>query len=214
MRLTDSRHSIPTDLITGGPVILPMIIFAMIAGITGCSSDDGRTLDQPTEPLPVIVTTSTTGPAPAPLPPLKLVAPWLDGASIPVAHTCDGDDTSPALTFADVPPGAAELVVIVTDLDADGFIHWLLSGIDPAQPGLVEGEIPSGATEWNNSFGNLGWNGPCPPPGANHRYQFTVHALNQPLELADDAAATEAIAAINSTSIGQYSVSGVYLRLG
>ncbi len=193
--------------------MIPALILATIIAITGCSLDDGRTLDQPTEPLPVIVPPSTTPPAPAPLPaPLSLVAPWPDGASIPVVHTCDGDDTSPALTFADVPPGTAELAVIVTDLDADGFIHWLVSGIDPVQTGLVQGEIPPGATEWTNSFGNRGWNGPCPPPGVNHRYQFTVHALNQPLELADDAPAAEVMTAINSTSIGQYSVSGVYGR--
>lgn len=205
----------PTRLRQSTPIVFMTGVVAVILAITGCSFDDGRTLDPPTEPLPVIVPPTTTQPPAAPVPaPLTLIAPWPDGASIPVAHTCDGADTSPALTFADVPPGAAELAVIVTDLDADGFIHWLVSGIDSARTGLVEGEIPTGATEWTNSFGSRGWRGPCPPPNVNHRYQFTVHALNQPLELADDAPAAAVIAAINSTSIGQYSVSGVYLRNG
>src|SRR5699024_10876654 len=28
-----------------------------------------------------------------------------------------------------------------------------------------------------NDFGNAGYDGPEPPPGAPHRYQFSVHAL-------------------------------------
>ena len=99
-------------------------------------------------------------------------------------------------------------------LDA-GFDHWVMTGISPTRTGLGEGEVPIGAVEWPNDFGVAGWGGPCPPPGAEpHTYLFTVHALNQQLEVADDAASTELIALLNQTAILQSSVSGTYARAG
>ena len=56
--------------------------------------------------------------------------------------------------------------------------------------------------------------GPCPPIGDEHRYLFTVHALNQQLEPADGMSATEVIEILNLTSVDQSSVSGTYVRAG
>ena len=100
----------------------------------------------------------------------------------------------------------------MVDLDADGFVHWILYGIDPLRTGLTENEQPSAGYEWVNSFGLPGWNGPCPPPNEEHLYQFTVHALNQQLEVADDAPVTEVISTLNLIAIDQGAVSGTFTR--
>ena len=75
--------------------------------------------------------------------------------------------------------------------------------------------MPPGAKLWANDFGDAAYGGPCPPKGdAAHTYLITVHALNQQLEVADDASATELIDLLNQTSILQSSVSGTYARAG
>ncbi len=150
---------------------------------------------------------ATTVPAP-----LQLVAAWPNGADIPVRYTCDDLDAAPAMSWTNVPAGTAELAITMSDLDA-GFTHWIMFGLDPARTGLAENELPVGAIQWRNDFGNEAWGGPCPPPNDEaHTYMFTVHALNQQVEAADDATSTELIAILNQTAIAQSSVSGLYAR--
>lgn len=117
---------------------------------------------------------------------------------IPVRHTCDGDDVSPALRFDDIPADAATLALIVDDPDAPGqvWVHWLLWALPAETRELPEG-IPSegvvegleGIRQGKNDFDRIGYGGPCPPPGhGTHHYRFTVYALDQHIDL--DAGAT------------------------
>ena len=198
----------------------------MAATLAACDTDDGRELDPPVFPLPATtVPPPTSEPAvDAPLPaesaaasvaaPLQLVAPWRDGAEVPERYTCQGDDVSPALTWSAVPDGAVELAVTVTDLDAPDFVHWVVFGIPVGTTGLVEGTPPEGAIEWPNGSSTGDYTGPCPPVGEQHRYLFTVHALNQQVEPADEMSANEIIEILNLTSIDQSSVSGTFARTG
>jgi Raf kinase inhibitor-like YbhB/YbcL family protein len=191
------------------------IALVVLLAVAACDVGDGRTLDEPTFPLPATtLPADTIPPETAPPPELFLVAPWANGSPIPERYTCDGEDVSPALSWSNLPAGTMELAITVTDPDAGGFVHWIVSAITPETTGLVEGEVPGGAREWINDFGELGWNGPCPPAGPAHLYQFTVHALNQPLQLADDVPAAEVISTLNLIAIGQRSVSGTYARSG
>ena len=80
-----------------------------------------------------------------------------------------------------MPEGATELRISVTDPDAPSgtFTHWLVTGVDPSSSGVDEGSVPPGGTEEENSFGERGYGGPCPPRGHDpHRYVFTVEALD------------------------------------
>jgi phosphatidylethanolamine-binding protein (PEBP) family uncharacterized protein len=86
--------------------------------------------------------------------------------------------------------------------------------VPPGRTAIAEGEVPAGSWLWANSEGEADFSGPCPPPGVEHRYQFTVHALNQQLEAADDAPATEVVSMLNLTAIDQSSVSGTFARGG
>ena len=146
-----------------------------------------------------------------------LVAPWLDGDDIDPRHTCDGLDVSPALSWGAVPPGTAEIAIAMVDdsavSDGQPFVHWVIGGLDPAEIALVEGDVPPGAVQALNFFGDVGYGGPCPPPGDDpHLYRITAYALNQQLELADGDLATEFLATIATISIASTDVTGSYQR--
>jgi hypothetical protein len=97
-----------------------------------------------------------------------------------------GGNHSPPLMWSGPVESATELVVYCEDPDAatPPLLHWLVTGIRPDVSSLPEGEIPPGARQWPNSFGETGYTGPDPPKGDDpHRYFFRVYAVNGPLRL-------------------------------
>ena len=106
--------------------------------------------------------------------------------AIDARFTCDGDDVSPPLSWTGAPAGTVELALLVTDDDADGFVHWAVAGIAPASGRCVEGAGPPGAVAGAERLRRAGWSGPCPPAGSPHTYRFTLYALNQQAEVPDD----------------------------
>jgi Raf kinase inhibitor-like YbhB/YbcL family protein len=107
-----------------------------------------------------------------------------DGA-IPVDNTCDGADHSPQLTWSAPPAGAKAIVIVVDDPDAIGgdFTHWLAFNLAAGNASLQEGVDAAalGGEEGTNSFGRIGYAGPCPPRREMHRYAFRVYAVDAPL---------------------------------
>ena len=98
------------------------------------------------------------------------------GATIPRAYTCDGRNVSPPLRWSAPPRGTRSFTLTVVDLDAHGFVHWLVRGI----PGRTRALLPGSrvGTPGVNTFGRRGYGGPCPPRGLGvHRYLFTLRAL-------------------------------------
>jgi Raf kinase inhibitor-like YbhB/YbcL family protein len=136
-----------------------------------------------------------------------------DGAAIPAEHTCDGADRSPPLAWSDVPEGTAAFTLIVTDPDARGFVHWVLTDVPGDRRELAAGEGDGAGVAGRNDFGRSGWGGPCPPSG-QHRYVFTIYALDAPLELGTDATADEVLSALADRTLGQGQLTGVYTRGG
>ena len=110
----------------------------------------------------------------------RVSAPWSDGGPIDARFTCTGENAVPTLQWAEVPPDAAELAVVVVDPDAENFVHWVVAGIDPGVTGIADGQLPAGAVQGLNGSGSVGWSGPCPPAGESHTYRFEVHALSKP----------------------------------
>jgi Raf kinase inhibitor-like YbhB/YbcL family protein len=188
--------------------------------ISACDTGDGRELSPPVVPPPtstIAPTIDSVSPADAvttvPIQPFTLVAPWLDGAEIPVINTCDGDDISPALNWSNVPDNTVELALVVRDDDADGFIHWVVTALDPAFGSMLEGQVPQGAVQWPNSFGAPEWNGPCPPPGTSHTYRFVLHALNQSVdEVAADAPTADLLDVIDAFTMDAATITATYTR--
>ncbi len=134
-----------------------------------------------------------------------------EGSAIPTDHTCDGPDISPPLAWSDVPDGTAAFALIVDDPDARGFIHWVLTDIPGDWRELATGEGDDVGVPGSNDFGRTGWAGPCPPSG-EHRYVFTLHALDAPLELGEGASADQVRGALADHSRGEAQLTGVYIR--
>jgi hypothetical protein len=109
--------------------------------------------------------------------------------AIPPQYTCDGQDTSPPLSWSGVSAGAKSLVLIVDDPDAPDpnaprmtWVHWVLYNLPPTSQGLAEGirNLPAGTREGLNDWKRTGYGGPCPPIG-RHRYFHKLYALDMVL---------------------------------
>lgn len=121
---------------------------------------------------------------------MKLSSPaFADRQEIPRRHTCEGDDSAPALQWSDVPAGAQSLALIVDDPDAPDpaaprmtWVHWVVFDIPPAAAALPDGgrPLPAGTHEGLNDWKRAGYGGPCPPVG-RHRYFFKLYALDSRL---------------------------------
>jgi Raf kinase inhibitor-like YbhB/YbcL family protein len=140
---------------------------------------------------------------------------------IPRAHTCDGADQSPPLAWSGVPQGARQLALIVDDPDAPGrtFVHWVVYGLPPSSTGLPAGipgngtlTRPVAALQGMNDFRHTGWNGPCPPPGAPHRYLFTLYALDTEVKLSPGATNAVLVMAMKQHVLEQAQLIGRYGR--
>jgi phosphatidylethanolamine-binding protein (PEBP) family uncharacterized protein len=83
------------------------------------------------------------------------------------AETTACSTTPPAFTITNIPQGTKYLVFKLVDHDAPNFAHG-----GGQVPYSGSGRIPAGA------FGGS-YNGPCPPQGAVHTYEWTVHAVDE-----------------------------------
>ena len=136
-----------------------------------------------------------------------------DGGEIPRRYSCDGPVVSPPLTWSGVPRGTRELALVVEDPDADRFVHWTVLRIPPETREVEEDAVPADAIETDNSFGERGWGGPCPPDGdPPHRYVFAVYALRAPLGLDESASPDEVRAALAGQALARGLLTGRFGR--
>ena len=139
-----------------------------------------------------------------------------EGGSIPRRHSCDGDDVSPELQWSGAPEETGALVLLMDDPDARGFVHWLVLDISAtASGGLPEGfsSSPDAPRQGKNSFGAVGYGGPCPPSGT-HRYVFTLFAVSEPLGLAGEPDADAVRRAMQGRILDQATLTAMYTRGG
>lgn len=136
--------------------------------------------------------------------------------TIPVKHTADGENVSPALTWSGVPHEARALVLTCEDPDArrGTFTHWLLYNLPPQTREVPEGAstFPAGTEQGTNDFGNPGYGGPSPPPGNAHRYYFKLTALRAPLSLPVGARREDVVKAMEGLVIAEGWLMGLYGR--
>lgn len=180
---------------------------------TTVPGDTAAELVVPTDDVP----SSLDGELAAGAEPFNLAAPWLDGGDIDPRYTCDGGNLAPALAWGAVPAGTVEIAIALVDdsavSDGQPFVHWVIAGLDPTEIALAEGDVPPGALQALNFFGDVGYGGPCPPPGDEaHLYRLTAYALNQQLELADGDPATEFLDVIATLTVASTDVTGFYRR--
>lgn len=111
---------------------------------------------------------------------------------MPARFARERGNISPPLEFANVPPNARSLAIVMDDPDAPHgtFTHWLVWNLPPSTSMILENQLPAGARIGRNDFGDVGYGGPRPPSGT-HRYFFHAYALKQTLELPRGASRRE-----------------------
>jgi Raf kinase inhibitor-like YbhB/YbcL family protein len=159
-------------------------------------------------------------------PPFSLDSPQIaSGGTIAMTHVygrCGGRNVSPQLLWHHPPAGTRSFAVTVFDPDAPGggFWHWIAFDISVGAHGLNagagtphSGNAPGNTVQLHNGFGDVGYSGPCPPPGKPHHYVFTVYALDVPeLGVSSRASADAAIAAIRRHSLGKATLTAQFGR--
>jgi Raf kinase inhibitor-like YbhB/YbcL family protein len=141
------------------------------------------------------------------------------GDFIPLEYTCDGSDVSPEIVIENVPTNAKSLVLINDDPDAPmgTWDHWILYNIPASNKVVIpkgikpEKEFPNGMRHGINSWGRLGYGGPCPPSGV-HRYFFKVYALDVVLDIPPGATKQKILKAMEGHIIAQGELMGKYSR--
>jgi Raf kinase inhibitor-like YbhB/YbcL family protein len=177
----------------------PLVIASLAAA---CAPERGPAPSSPSGVTPSSITVTSRS--------------FASGGTIPVDYSCDGKDVSPQLTWSAPPQGTKALVIVVDDPDAPSgtFTHWLVIDLGADALTLAEGVDPStlGAKVGANDFHNVRYNGPCPPKGEQHRYQFTVFASDAPLPLNEGATRADVDAALSGHVLGSGTLTALFAR--
>jgi Raf kinase inhibitor-like YbhB/YbcL family protein len=174
------------------------LLVLSLAGLAACSSGDSQPRAERALPEPITVS------SPA----------FTAGSAIPQRFTCDGDNLSPPLGWSGVPAGTVEVALVVDDPDAPRgtYVHWIIIGLDPANPKLAEATVSPGGRQTRNSAGKAAYTGPCPPDGPPHHYRFTIYALQRPPDAGHDASPETTIQAIEAAATARGRLVGTYGR--
>jgi hypothetical protein len=144
-----------------------------------------------------------------------------DGGAIPsqyVRPAAGGRNVSIPLKWTGVPEGTKSFALSIVDLHpvARKWAHWMVINIPPEASSLAEGasgrNMPPGAVELKNSFGEVGYGGPQPPKGTGpHKYVVTVYALKGAgLDLKPNATLAEFQDAIKGKTLGEATITGIF----
>jgi len=139
-----------------------------------------------------------------------------EGQPIPRRFACDGDDTSPPLSWSGAPGDTAALALVMDDPDAGGFVHWVVFDMTASATGSLPvgwSKSADASPQGTNSFGRVGYGGPCPPSGS-HRYSFRLLALGQELALSGAPKAQEVLDAAAGHILAEATLTGTYRKGG
>lgn len=141
------------------------------------------------------------------------------GGDIPRKFTCAGQNVSPALRWTEPPAGTASFALIMDDPDApmSTWVHWIAydlpAGTRQLSEGVPKGDgLQGGGRQGRNDFPEVGYGGPCPPPGKPHRYYFKLYALDKKLDLKAGATKHEVEQAMKGHVLAKAELMGRYGR--
>lgn len=140
---------------------------------------------------------------------------FIDKGKIPVELTCDGHDRIPTLRWYNAPDDTRSFAVIMDDPDAPNgtWDHWIVFNIPKNISGLNQRQpLPQGALSGKNSWGKLNYGGPC-PPDREHRYFFTLYALDNVLSLPNGASKSEILSSMDGHILEKIIIVGYYDRV-
>jgi Raf kinase inhibitor-like YbhB/YbcL family protein len=103
------------------------------------------------------------------------------------------------------------------DAPVGTFTHWVIFNLPPETKELTEAvpkdeRLASGALHGKNGMMQLGYFGPCPPPGKPHHYNFVLYALDKKLDLAAGASKQQVLEAMQGQILGRGQLIGLYQR--
>jgi Raf kinase inhibitor-like YbhB/YbcL family protein len=163
-------------------------------------------------------------PAQPPRPGLTLTTTaFPDGGVIPPRYTQAGDQTSPALSWTNVPPGTQSFVLNMRDPDVarnrttEDQVHWVVWNIPGTATGLAEGvaagaQRPDGSQQISAS--GPSYRGPgAPAIGPAHHYTFELYALDTKIDVQPGADAWETRSKVFQAMNGHVLGKAVYVGL-
>ncbi|HET9705195.1 MAG TPA: YbhB/YbcL family Raf kinase inhibitor-like protein [Vicinamibacterales bacterium] len=145
---------------------------------------------------------------------------------VPIDHTADGKNVSPALSWTGAPANTKQFALVYDDPDVvfggQTFVHWVVYKIPGTAKGLPA-ELPmdavltapadiAGTIQGLSGFKRTGYRGPAPPPGKPHHYTWTVYALDAELPLEQGLNRNQLMDAMKGHIIGQGSLVAIYER--
>ena len=168
----------------------------MLVLATSACASDGKEL---ADPLPW--QTTTTRPLPPTSAPdqsagidgMELTSPdFLPGADAPALVTCEsGTNLHPGFEWSNLPESTIELGITLSDqTDPENpLLLWLMAGLNPSIGALSQGDLPPGAFETLNDYGQPGWGNPCLESFNTGRrdLQFRLYALDRSSEISPGA---------------------------
>lgn len=132
---------------------------------------------------------------------------------------CSGENKSPQLSWSGAPKATKAYAIMVYDPDApsgSGWWHWQAVNIPtevtsiPSGHGKLESK---GVINLTNDFGQTGFGGACPPKGHGiHRYQFTIYALSEKLDLPKGASGALTGYMVKAHSLASSTIEALYQR--
>ena len=145
---------------------------------------------------------------------------------VPIDHTADGKNVSPALAWTGAPAATKQFALVYDDPDVmfggQTFVHWVVYKIPGTAKGLPP-ELPmdavltapadiAGSIQGLSGFKRTGYRGPAPPPGKPHHYTWTVYALDAELPLEQGLNRNQLMEAMKGHIIGQGALVAIYER--
>lgn len=144
---------------------------------------------------------------------------FTSGGTIPKDYTADGKDISPELSWSSPPKGTKSFALTCEDPDAPAgtWFHWIVFNIPADTQNLKSNmskkpKLKNGVIQGSNDFRKSGYNGPSPPKGPAHHYNFKLFALDSKLKLKPGCTKQQFYKAIKDKVLGQGVVTGIYQR--
>ncbi len=191
--------------------LVALLLLAITISTSGCNEPNG-------EGAAPTLTATPAGEGVQAMPFELTSTAFAAGQSIPRKYTCDEADISPPLEWSDAPRGTGSFALIADDPDAPGgtWVHWVLYNLPAETRALPEdippdSELPDTSSHGKNSWGRLGYGGPC-PPGGTHRYFFKLYALDSVLDLNGGASKEQLLRAMEGHILSQTELMGSYSR--
>jgi phosphatidylethanolamine-binding protein (PEBP) family uncharacterized protein len=184
----------------GVSLIAPTVCLSMLSfsGIS-CGGTSSSTANSPTA---MFTLTSEVG---------------IEGGTLPSEYTCDGDGSSPELSWSNAPSGTQEFALMMTTLPGDGTTkwNWVLYAIPGNTTSLMKNSEGVGVAGVGSDGPTLAYQSPCSQGPGLKVYTFTLYALSGSPQLpvaADQVTGAVLTQAIDSITLGSATLNLGYTR--